>query len=183
MKKIVLTTILILSVLFSLFGCSSQNTTPTTSSVETSKEKTELLFFQYDDVVNNFFEKYNLISDRPIKSTEIKKGNINTKALVYIDDFSMEILNTKQNSLIISISDDYKNENTNLHNVFVNCIKAMYSDLNSDEIENAWNEIHSTGYQVENYDFNDIQITYVPYKELSSGHSDLRIDLTFSIEN
>lgn len=183
MKKIILITILILSVLFSLFGCSSQNITQTPPNVETTEEKTEMLYFKYDDAVNNFFEKYNSVTDVPIKSTEIKKGNINTKALVYIDDFSMEVLNTKQNSLVISVSDDYKNENTNLHNVFINCIKAMTNDLSSNEIEDAWNEIHSTGYMVENYDFNGIQITYVPYKELSSGHSDLRIDLTFSIEN
>ena len=53
----------------------------------------------------------------------------------------------------------------------------MYPNVADDEISTAWSAIHETGYLVEDYDFNEIKITYVPSKKLSWGTSALRIDL------
>lgn len=143
-------------------------------------EETEAVmkYFETDVIVNNFFVAYNAIAESPIDVTEIEKGNIKTKALVYIDDFSMEVINATD-FLSVSISVDPENEDTKLLSIFSSCIKAMYPNVTDDEISTAWNAIHETGYMVEDYDFNGIKITYVPSKELSWGTSALRIDISF----
>ena len=137
-------------------------------------------YFETDMIVNNFFVVYNTIAESPIAATEIEKGNIKTKALVYIDDFSMEVINAAD-FLSVSISVAPENEATKLLSIFSSCIKAMYPNVADDEISTAWNAIHKTGYMVEDYDFNGIKITYVPSKELSWGTSALRIDLSFPL--
>lgn len=147
-------------------------------------EETEvgMKYFETDVIVNNFFVAYNAIAESPIDVTEIEKGNIKTKAIVYIDDFSMEVINATD-FLSVSISVDPENEDTKLLSIFSTCIKAMYPNVTDDEISTAWNAIHETGYLVEDYDFNGIKITYVPSKELSWGISALRIDLSFPMVN
>ena len=159
------------------------NTTSASEEAETQGQETQstevvMEYFGTDLIVNNFFVAYNAIAESPIDATEIEKGNIKTKALVYIDDFSMEVINAAD-FLSVSISVDPENENTKLLSIFSSCIKAMYPNVADDEISAAWNAIHETGYMVEDYDFNGIQITYVPSKELSWGTSALRIDLSF----
>ena len=139
----------------------TSNTTSASEEAETQGQETQstevvMEYFETDLIVNNFFVAYNAIAENPIDVTEIEKGNIKTKALVYIDDFSMEVINAAD-SLSVSIS------------------------VADDEISTAWNSIHETGYVVENYDFNGIRITYVPSKELSWGTSALRIDLSFPL--
>lgn len=160
------------------------NTTEENIATTTEKSETEneLLYFDTDETINHFFENYNMISDTTINKADIEKGNIDEKALVYIDDFSMEVVNSKQGFLAVSISTSPENEETQLYNVFTNCIKSANKDLSNEEIETAWKEIHETGYMVEGYYLKGISITYIPYKELSKGHSDLRIDLNIPME-
>lgn len=148
---------------------------------EIEQEELELLYFKTDALVNDFFEKYNSISDDKIDPTEIEKGNIDTKALVYRDDFSMEVINSNRGFLSVSLSTNPENEEIYLYNVFLKCIKGMKNNLSDEEIESAWSDIHSTGYMVDGYDLSGITITYIPYKELSNNHSNLRIDLIFPL--
>ena len=153
-----------------------------TSNTEVVEEtEVELKYFETDVIVNNFFVAYNAVSESLIDVTEIEKGNIKTKALVYIDDFSMEVINGA-GFLSVSISVEPENEDTKLLSIFSSCIKAMCPNVTDDEISTAWNTIHETGFMVEDYDFNGIKITYVPSKELSWGTSALRIDLSFPME-
>ena len=151
-----------------------------TQEQETQSTEVVMEYFETDLIVNNFFVAYNAIAESPIAATEIEKGNIKTKALVYIDDFSMEVINAAD-FLSVSISVAPENEATKLLSIFSSCIKAMYPNVADDEISTAWNAIHKTGYMVEDYDFNGIKITYVPSKELSWGTSALRIDLSFPL--
>ncbi len=148
-----------------------------------SPDDTAIVYFSYDEIVNTFFENYNIFAERAIAPEEIKKGNTKTKALVYYDDCSIEVINASRNGyLAVSISCDPDNEDTELYNMFSSCIWAMDESTSEAEIEQSWNDIHSTGYMVEDYDFNGISITYIPYKELSNGMSNLRIDLDFPLE-
>lgn len=186
------TKICILGICFSVFlvACgttdnevsSKDETSNTTNVSEVQSEETEVVmkYFETDLIVNNFFVAYNAIAESPIDVTEIEIGNTKTKALVYIDDFSMEVINATD-FLSVSISVDPENEDTKLLSIFSSCIKAMYPNVTDDEISTAWNAIHETGYMVEDYDFNGIKITYVPSKELSWGTSALRIDLSFPL--
>lgn len=151
------------------------------SDTEVPKEVVVNSYFESDDLVNNFFEKYNSVSVAPIDTSDIKKGNIDTKALVYSDLFSMEVVNSKRGFLSVSISSDPENEDVELKNVFVGCIKAMDETLGDEEVSAAWDSIHETGRMVDCYDFNGVTIAYIPYVELSNGHSNLRIDLSFPV--
>lgn len=141
----------------------------------------ENAYFKSDNIVNAFFEKFNTVSDNPIGASEIQEGNIKTKALVYCDMFSMEVINSDCEFLSVSISTNPENEETTLNSLFCNCIKAMNENLSSEEISAAWDALHETGYMVEGYDLDCITIDYIPFVELSKGHSDLRIDLTFPV--
>ena len=192
MKRIVLCLSMI-AVCMSLTACNTTNTgiddtievtkqpIPEQSTILPDKQEDMVIYFQSDEIVNDFFKKYNSITDNPISQEYISSGNIRTKALVYIDDFNMEVINTNRGQLSISIGTSPENEDTKLFQVYADCIKVNMPQITEEAISNAWNDIHATGYLVEDYHLEDINITYVPYKELSQGHSNLRIDLMFNI--
>ena len=182
MKKSCLLLILLLCLILSACGRNSE-----TSKVEDNQQQEEVtldpkpLYFESDEVVNKFFTDYNAIAEISISADEIEKGNIRTKALVYIDDLSLEIINTTD-FLSVSMSSSVENEDTKLYAIFRDSIKAMIADTTDKDIQSAWNTIHESGYLVEDYDFNGVSITYVPSKELSWGTSDLRIDLKIPLK-
>lgn len=147
---------------------------------DTPEPDLEALYFDGDEVVNKFFSDYNDLAEITIPQNEIEKGNIKTKALVYIDDLSMEIIHA-DDSLSVSMSSSAENESTKLYTLFRDTIKTMDTDISENDIQSTWDEIHKSGNLVENYDFRGVTITYVPSKELSWGTSDLRIDLKFSL--
>lgn len=157
----------------------SKTETATSNNKDNSEEK--LSYFKPNKNINDFFERYNDLSERPIKKEEIEEGNINTKAIVYYDDYSMEIIDSNNGFLSISIGANPENEYDGFRDMFFNCIKAMKKDLSEDQITKAWDDIHNSGYIVEKYNLQDIEINYIPYKELSQSHSDLRIDMSFPI--
>lgn len=206
MKKFCL--LLILSLCLILSACGGNSDTPTnaeepnipnsavvegtpdieeTPEVEDNQQQEEAtpdpepLYFESDEIVDKFFTDYNAIAEVVIPAEEIEKGNIRTKALVYIDDLSLEIINASD-FLSVSMSSSVENETTTLYTIFRDTIKAMNSDTTDEDIQSAWNAIHESGYLVEDYDFNGVSITYVPSKELSWGTSDLRVDLEFPLK-
>lgn len=204
MKKSCL--LLILSLCFILSACGGNLDTPTnaeesnvsnnsvveetpnieeTPKVEDNQKQEEVtpepLYFESDEVVDKFFTDYNAIAEISIPADEIEKGNISTKALVYIDDLSLEIINATD-FLSVSMSSSVENEDTKLYAIFRDSIKAMSADTADEDIQSAWSTIHESGYLVGDYDFNGVSITYVPSKELSWGTSDLRVDLEFPLK-
>ena len=192
MKKFRLFIILTLCFIFCACGknieaSSSEKTygTEESSVVEDSQQMeeavSELLYFESDDVIDNFFSNYNAIAELEIPAEQIEKGNIRTKALVYIDDLSLEVINAND-FLSISISTSAENESTTLHTLFRDSIKAIATDITEADIQSAWDAIHESGYSVEDYVFNDINITFVPSKELSWGISDSRVDLEIPLK-
>lgn len=150
-----------------------ESTIPETESI--------LEYFESDAIVNDFFVSYNAIALNTIDAALIEKGNIRTKALVYADSFSLEVINTNNGMLSISVETKPEEEYTIMFAVFSDCIKAI-SALSNDEIASAWDTIHETGYMVEDFDLSGILITYVPSKELSWGINKPRVDLTIPIE-
>ena len=94
--------------------------------------------------MDKFFTDYNAIAEVPIPADEIEKGNIRTKALVYIDDLSLEIINAPD-SLSISMSSSVENEQTLLYSVFRDSILAVRAEVTEDEIKSAWDTIHESG--------------------------------------
>lgn len=141
----------------------------------------EPMYFESDEVVNKFFTDYNAIAEVPIPMEGIEKGNIKTKALVYIDDLGLEIVNAKD-FLSVSMSSSFENMETKLYSVFRDSIKSMIADIKDEDIQSAWDAIHESRYLVDGYDFNGVSITYMPSKELSWGTSDLRVDLEFPLK-
>ena len=153
------------------------------STQETSIAVTEpvLDYFEEDVVVNDFFTNYNAIAENIINPELIEKGNVKSKALVYADSFSLEVINSGNKSLSITIETMPEHEETTMQKVFCDCIKVI-TDMTDDEIVNAWNDIHESGYMVENYELNGVIVAYVPSKELSWGVSNPRVDLAIPLE-
>lgn len=199
MKKLYV--LLILSLCLTLFACGGNadtytNTDESNVSDDVIIEETPIIddnqndkvatdsmpvFFESDEVVDKFFASYNAIAEVVIPAEEIEKGNIRTKALVYIDDLSLEIINASD-FLSVSMSSSADNENTILYAIFRDTIKAVKADTADEDIRSAWDAIHKSGFLVEDYDFNGVSITYVPSKELSWGTSDPRVDMEVSLK-
>ena len=135
-----------------------------------------LLYYESDEIIDKFFTDYNDVAELSIPANAIEAGNMGSKANVYIDDLSLEITNAGD-YLAISMGCATENETTKLYVVYRDVILAMKSDVPVEEIQRSWNEIHESGYLVEDYDFEGISITYVPARELSTGTTSLRIDL------
>lgn len=152
-----------------------------TDSQDKDASEPELVYFESDEVVNEFFSNYNSFAEITIDAEEIEKGNIRTKALVYIDDFSLEVVNA-EDFLSVSMSSAVENESTKLYSIFRDVVKSVNEHITDEEIQIAWNEIHESGYLVEDYDFNSILLTYIPSKELSYGRNNLRIDMTIPLK-
>ena len=152
------------------------------NSENNNEESTqEPCYFESDEVVNKFLSDYNSGAEIVIPLEAIEKGNISTKALVYIDDLSLEVINAKD-YLSVSMSSSVENEGTKLYSLFRDTIKATRENVAEEDIQSAWTAIHETGYLTENYDFQGISITYVPSKELSWGTSGLRVDLKIPLK-
>lgn len=191
-KKFALVIVISLCLLLTACGGSTNAPSDTTSSnmadsteipdaaendadIQTEDEPTSEsapLYFESDETVDKFFTDYNAIAEVPIPADEIEKGNIRTKALVYIDDLSLEIINAPD-SLSISMSSSVENEQTLLYSVFRDSILAVRAEVTEDEIKSAWDTIHESG----PVDLNEIHIFYSAPTELSWGTTDLRIDL------
>ena len=148
--------------------------------IETPESSPEPLYFESDSIVDKFFSEYNAIAEIKIPAEEIEKGNIRTKALVYIDDLSLEVINANR-FLAVSMSSSVENESTTLYALFRDSIKTMEPNTTDEDIQSAWDSIHESGNLVEDYMFKDINITYIPSKELSWGTSNLRVDLEFPL--
>lgn len=177
MRKTAPLIILTLSLCFVLSACSGNNPPPNDSDTNPSSEKTATVYFESDEVVNSFFSDYNEISEIPIPSDKIEKGSIKTKALVYIDDLDMEVINARD-VLSISISTSPENEDSNLYAIFRDVIKGVDSTIPDDSIQSTWDALHETGYLVSDYDFDGITISYIP----CSLSSQPRIDLQFPMD-
>lgn len=198
MKKLMLFGITVLS-LGLLAACSSKSsdTTSTSSNIESStlddtntnsssgtsisqnsqKKETskpdEVKYFKSDKEVNNFFTKYNKISEIKFAPNDIHEGNISTKALSSKDDIELEVINSGFN-VYVSIGTSKENEDTTLFTIFKDTIKSQDKSINDTDIQAAWSDIH-TGYSVEGYDLKGIKLTYVP-NDLTNKP---RVDITF----
>lgn len=148
---------------------------------EESTKEPELLYFQYDKEIDAFFTEYNSISKNKFKEDQISKGNVRTKANARNKKLSLEIAHVNDFDkpyIEVSIYSNYKDEDTVLYNAFVDVMKVECKDLSKKKIKKAWDKIHKSGYMVEDYDFNGINISYVPHID-TQEYSEPRIDLIF----
>ena len=154
---------------------SSQIQIETENEAETAPS---YIYFPSDNIVNNFFINYNEIATIKIPTEMIEQGNIKTKALVYGEGFNIEVINSQQGTLSVSIGSNPESEDTTMFEIFRDCVKAK-TVITDDEIKEVWDYLHESGYMVEGYEYKGITITYVPSVELSWGVNDPRIDLLF----
>ena len=126
------------------------------------------VLFESDKVVDRLLKHYNQIAEYPIKPDEISKGNIRSKPLVSYNNLYIEIINSRNGFASISINDSQDKEKC-LYAVFRDFLFAIDSNISSDTISTAWNDIQATRYEidysgnsaVETYDVNGIQLQYL----------------------
>ena len=181
MKKVLL--IALICSIFVLSACENYSVEkPVVDSLSTTTTTAvKRKYFESNATVNDFFVRYNETAANKIDATSIKKGNIKTKALVYTEQFDLEVINTGTDEVFVSIQTSFENEQSVLYAVFRDSIMATTS-LDDSAVLNMWNKIHESGYMVSDYEANGITMTYVPSKELSWGRNDPRVDLTLTIE-
>lgn len=161
----------ILALLLLLAGCGSSSPAPETKSTPEPEKPKEILF-DSDEVVNVFLMAYNSTAEITIPIEEVERGNIKTKALVYMDDLHFEIVHVNNpyeedaDYLSLSIGADPENEETKLRAVFRDVIVASRPEISEEDVASAWEEIRATGYMVEDYAMKDMTITYIPHKRI-----------------
>ena len=99
----------------------------------------------------------------------------------YPEGLSLEVINVDDEYYSVKIGGKPEGENTIMYEMFSNCMSGI-AGFTDEEVVEAWDVIHETGYMVEDYDYKGVVITYVPSVELSRGRSNLRVDLKIRIK-
>ncbi len=153
-------------------------TITTESEKESDKKETELLYAS-DEVVNNFITEYNKISKSPLEN--IEEGNIRTKYFASSYGYSLEILNAADTEKIFvrinATAAAFEEGLVGMRDVFHDVVKVIDPILSNNEIYEYFDNLVKNEYMVKNDPFGNIEVTYIPAKELSSGFSRGRIDL------
>lgn len=147
----------ILALVLLLTGCGAAAPAPDPAPTTTPKPKP--VFFDTDEVVDRFLIDYNAVAEFPVPAEEVERGNIKTKALVYMEDLSFEVIHAPE---FLSLS--FSAEEAKLRAVFRDVIAAVRPEISAEDVGAAWDAIHATGYMVEGFALADITITYVPTK-------------------
>lgn len=151
---------LILSLCIFLCACGGSTDTQTNEETPAVTDPEPIIYFESDEVVNQLFADYNAIAEVKIPVEEIQKGNIRTKALVYMDDFGLEIINAPD-YLSVSISFPDEAEDNISYAVFRDIIKVTRTDATEDSIQSVWDELHESNI-IEEPVFGDVSASYFP---------------------
>ncbi len=120
---------------------------------ETKDDIEKDIYFESDEVLNNFFEKYNSIAKVKINKNDIQKGNIRTKALFGVENAWCEIINVEKSSesaskayIHISVSSTDKKE-INKEFVF-NLLRTTNKKYTKEEFSEFWNTLSKEKYNI-----------------------------------
>lgn len=172
MKKILLVILILSFMVFGLTGCDSEqlnevneNETPV---IEENKEPTVPTYYEDDESINLFINKYNIEFEPDITTDMITKKHIGGRDrddVVTISNDKLEIIiygSNKYNDLysmsvyigyipkVSSTNDDYKEQ-------FIKYVKLLDESLTDEEINTYWNDMISE-YR-SSYEINEIDIT------------------------
>lgn len=150
--------------------------------------------FDSNDKVNNFLISYNKIADEKINKKEIERGNIDTKALIYREDYSFEIIYVDslfyenfedKPVLTISISAKFDADQEAYFNYFRNSLMALGVKRSEEELREIFDKaqtMESSGINVEYLEVDKIRIEYVSSGKHGSWNTDQRIEIFAPIE-
>lgn len=151
---------LVLSLCIFLCACGGSTDTKANEETPAVSDPEPIIYFESDEVVNKLFADYNAIAEVKIPVEEIEKGNIRTKAFVYMDDFGLEIINAPDR-LAISISFYDESEDETLYAVFRDIIKVTRTDTTEESIQSVWSELCES-HIIEEPVFGDVRVSYFP---------------------
>lgn len=161
---------------------STADATPTVAPYATPTPR-PWTYFQDDEVVDSFFVAYNAIAKTVFPKDAISRGNIRTKAGAVVNGLEIEVIYADWHQfndpsfLAISVEASEEIESSLLKDCFFDILNSMRSNLNDSDIQIAWNELHRTGYLLEDYVFNDIKLSYIP----QTLRGNIRIDFTIPV--
>lgn len=115
-------------------GCSTNNADTSCVSGSESISSASATYFESNERVDKFFSDYNSFAEITITSDMIERGNIRTKANVYIDTISITIMDVDG---CISIRFDAKPED-DAYSFFRDFVLVLNPSLDKSEIFNAW---------------------------------------------
>lgn len=192
-KKVVIIIAVIVVLLCMLFNCSNddanensniaeENTVEEENVVEEEKE----ILFEGDEVINDFFVKYQELSNTEFKdysSSKAKSFKCSAENSGYWFDVAHHH-NSVNDEITLDIRINETNETADagvsaMREVYYYTVKALDNTLSDDDIYKIFdNREEDKG----GHDLNNIHILITPDMELSGGHSRGHIDITKLLE-
>lgn len=145
--------------------------------------------FESNDTVNRFLISYNEVADNKLKKSEIERGNIDTKALIYMEDYSFEIIYVdslyyesfeNEPVLTIDISAKFDADQEGYFELFKNTMIALGLNQSVEELRELFENVlsmNSVGLDVESIEVDKIRIEHVNSGKMGNWNTDQRIEI------
>jgi hypothetical protein len=158
---------------------STTSNSATSEGVPSGSPSPEKENYADDQIVNQFIIDYNATTASVL--TDISNGNIKTKYYAYSFGYYLELLDANNTGkIVVTINETNDNANSGtagMKNVFHDVAKVMDPSLSDDNINGYFDKLIGNAIMVENDVLGNIKVTFVPDKDLSSGHSRGHIEL------
>ena len=126
-------------------GCSTDSADTSNVSAAESVSSATATYFESNERIDKFFSDYNSFAEIPITADMIERGNIRTKANIYIDTISITAIDVDG---CVSIRLD-ANPEENVYPFFRDFIRSIKTDFSVDRIEQAWIDINKNYYEID----------------------------------
>lgn len=170
-------------IVYILIGFTGGDTSNTDVQDSDSGTVAEQSAYSEDEVVNDFINKYNAISDSDF--TNITKGNIRTKYYADSYGYYVELLDAADtNKICVTISETNENADSGvagMKDIFRDVIKTIdqndgndvtYSD---EQIDRYFDAMIEQGYLMEDDTGLGASVTFCPDTDSSRGHIEIRV--------
>ncbi len=180
----------VLYLLIGLCGASDTDNTATTETesstqieesvaVEADEDDDVLIYFEKDDVVNQFITDYN--NTQATQITDISQGNIKTKAYAYIDDTRILMLDAYGNTadcfeVTIYAGGDSSEEIAAILDVFETVVAVLDDSLETADIATARETLENSMETNVTLDVGSVSVAYYA----SSANNSPRLELSTS---
>lgn len=189
-KKVLLIVVVILVLIGMLMNCGNDDTSKDNEVSEENKVEEEVkekeVLYEGDEVLNDFFVKYQELSNTEFKDysfTKTKEYKCSVENSGYWFDVAHHH-NSVNGDITLDIRINETNETADagvpaMREVYYYTVKALDNSLSDDDIYNVFdNREEDKGEHI----LNNISILITPDLELSGGHSRGHIDITKLLE-
>ena len=132
---------ILLMLIFTFNGCTTSTLNTNVTSSETSSIKEQIPeYYKYDSRINDFFSTYNkIVSEIPITSDIISKGNVYSKVTINVNDTYIVLLNNEHNNTMYF---DIDSDNIdNLKEMTFNILRTIDTTTDINKLNECWKNL------------------------------------------